>query len=192
MPTWELAALARERMRALKQQEAEEDDGGWLPGSSPSRSDDENQPDAEYWNLCPPAQSSIWQTELRHGLWTRAALRVAAVALSVELYRIEHGAWPASLEQLGEDISTTDPLSGEPLTYTPTERGVMIYSVGWNQADDGGTREEGHDGWELDIVFELFDPSIRGALEPEPIPEYSREYLSEQPEPAATQPAEGE
>lgn len=65
-----------------------------------------------------------------------ANLDLMEIALRLEEYRRETGSLPDALDALG-DVNTVDPFSGEPCRYRP-EKGV-IYSVGGNRADDGGT-----------------------------------------------------
>ncbi len=51
-----------------------------------------------------------------------------------------------ALDDLGLPAEATlDPFTGEPLRVTRTPRGWMVYSVGSNGADDGGTFEKGAD-----------------------------------------------
>jgi hypothetical protein len=61
---------------------------------------------------------------------------------SLERYRIDHGAFPASLDVLAPDFRPAlpcDVLNGEPLHYrVDAEGGYLLYSVARNLADDGG------------------------------------------------------
>jgi hypothetical protein len=67
----------------------------------------------------------------------------ARVACALERYRLAHGEFPPSLDSLSPQIIKTIPhdiFTGEPLKYHRTEDGkFVLYSVGWNEEDDGGT-----------------------------------------------------
>ena len=64
------------------------------------------------------------------------------IACALERYRRQHGQFPESLnalqpqfiQQLPHDI-----INGEALKYRRTQAGnYVLYSVGWNEIDDGG------------------------------------------------------
>jgi hypothetical protein len=64
------------------------------------------------------------------------------VACALERYRLANGKFPETLNALVpqciEEIPT-DVIDGKPLRYRQTpENGYVLYSVGWNQTDDGG------------------------------------------------------
>lgn len=74
----------------------------------------------------------------------RSQVRVweGQMACALERYRLKQGAYPGSLnvlrpgfmEKLPHDI-----IGGKPLKYNGTEAGnFLLYSIGWNEADDGG------------------------------------------------------
>jgi hypothetical protein len=72
---------------------------------------------------------------------TDAAL--AGTALAVEQYEREHSALPDSLDALTPKYLAevpTDPFSGDPLRYRHTDTGYLVYSVGYDQEDDGGNK----------------------------------------------------
>jgi hypothetical protein len=56
---------------------------------------------------------------------------------------------------------TTDPFTGKPLVYRRTECGFVLYSLGPDQHDDGGTprprvsspQAQGDQGWDLVWAF---------------------------------------
>lgn len=92
---------------------------------------------------------------------------VCQTGLAIELYRIKHDAWPASLKQIADDI----PLDafGNPLIYAQTEDGVMVYSYGSNGVDDlGGCQPATDDQPAKDnFVFKLLNVNQRNQ-EPKP------------------------
>lgn len=77
----------------------------------------------------------------------------ATVACSLERYRLVNGEFPATLDSLVPQFMTQLPhdiITGEPLKYRRTAgAGFVLYSVGFNQTDDGGQpckRERRWDG----------------------------------------------
>ena len=67
---------------------------------------------------------------------------LARVAIALERYRLAHGEYPESLEQLPPQFIAKLPhdiINGEPLHYRRTADGQFdLYSIGWNEVDDGG------------------------------------------------------
>jgi hypothetical protein len=95
----------------------------------------------------------------RKTAFAQTAADFASVACALERYRIAHGTFPDSLEQLTAPGNSAAPIvgklpsdimDGQPLHYRRTPNGsYLLYSAGWNQKDDGGaipTRK-----WEFDI-----------------------------------------
>ena len=64
------------------------------------------------------------------------------VACALERYRLAEGAYPGQLAALSPRFITTLPhdiINGQPLKYRLTPGGkFVLYSVGWNEKDDGG------------------------------------------------------
>jgi hypothetical protein len=67
---------------------------------------------------------------------------LARVACALERYHLVHGEYPAALEDLGTQFIAPlphDVINGQPLRYRRTADGrFAVYSVGWNETDDGG------------------------------------------------------
>ena len=67
----------------------------------------------------------------------------AALSCALERFRLAHGQYPEKLDALVPrfmDKVPNDLISGEPLKYHRTNKGqFLLYSVGWNERDDGGT-----------------------------------------------------
>jgi hypothetical protein len=81
-------------------------------------------------------------------LFERTALaqtqaELAATACALERYRLARGAFPERLEALVPQFAETAPVDvcgGAPLKYRPLAPGqFLLYGVGWNETDDGGT-----------------------------------------------------
>ncbi len=65
----------------------------------------------------------------------------ARIACALERYRLAHGRYPASLDELAPhmDKLPQDLIGGQPLKYRLTTDGrYVLYSIGWNETDDGG------------------------------------------------------
>lgn len=73
---------------------------------------------------------------------TATRIDLARVAIALELYRREHGSYPATLAALAPSYLDTVPadlITGDPLHYRIKPDGTpIIYSVGLNKTDDGG------------------------------------------------------
>ena len=72
----------------------------------------------------------------------QANLDLARVACALERYRLAHGEYPETLAVLAPqfiDQLPHDIINGQPLHYHRTDDGLFVlYSVGWNEKDDGG------------------------------------------------------
>ena len=78
----------------------------------------------------------------RKAAYAQASVDLARGAVALERYRLAHGEYPDSLDalvpQFMEEIPH-DVIGGGPLHYRLTNDGqFVLYSVGWNQQDDGG------------------------------------------------------
>jgi hypothetical protein len=81
-------------------------------------------------------------------LFERTALaqtqaELAAMACALERYRLAKGEFPETLEALVPQFANripADVCGGAPLKYRPLAGGqFLLYGVGWNETDDGGT-----------------------------------------------------
>ncbi len=70
------------------------------------------------------------------------AVDLARIACALERYRLANGTYPDSLFQLSPQFIAALPhdlITGQPLNYRLTHDGrFLLYSVGWNEVDDGG------------------------------------------------------
>lgn len=73
----------------------------------------------------------------------QASLDLARIAIALERFRLARGSFPDSLEQLAPQILENIPhdiIKGGPLKYRrQTDGNFVLYSIGWNETDDGGT-----------------------------------------------------
>jgi hypothetical protein len=111
-------------------------------------------------------EQSYWRSQ--------AQLRTAIVALAVERFRRELGRWPKSIAELVPGKLKQiyiDPYDGKPLRYRRNKDGVVIYSVGPDKVDDGGTLNRSNTGTPgPDIGIQLWDPDKRRQPAPPPKP----------------------
>lgn len=81
---------------------------------------------------------------------------LARLHVALALHRVRNGGYPSSLDQLVPnelDELPEDPFKSEPYAYRLTENGFLLYSLGTNGIDDGGSAEEGV-GYSPSPVFE--------------------------------------
>ncbi|HEV7280024.1 MAG TPA: hypothetical protein VGN57_07400 [Pirellulaceae bacterium] len=83
-----------------------------------------------------------------------ATARLAETAIACERYRLANGELPPKLDDLVPEFLPSvpaDPFDRQPLRYVVSDSGALLYSIGIDQADDGGL-EDPVDG---DLPFEL-------------------------------------
>jgi hypothetical protein len=72
----------------------------------------------------------------------QVSIDLARVACALERYRLAHGEYPKTLDALAPQFIEKLPhdiINGQPLHYRREANGqFLLYSVGWNEADDGG------------------------------------------------------
>ncbi|MBI5819393.1 MAG: hypothetical protein HZA88_10445 [Verrucomicrobia bacterium] len=81
----------------------------------------------------------------------------AALACALERYRLANGRFPDSLTALAPAFITKLPhdiITGEPLKYRKDGDGFVLYSVGWNEKDDGGVTGNWRDFEQGDWVWQ--------------------------------------
>ncbi len=75
--------------------------------------------------------------------FAQEGLDLARLACALERYRLAHGGFPEHLDALAPGLVPAlppDVINGRPLHYRRTDDGgYVLYSVGWNESDDGGT-----------------------------------------------------
>jgi hypothetical protein len=67
-----------------------------------------------------------------------ATLRLTRAGLALLQYKQAHGVLPPTLDALGVE-GLVDPFTEEPLRYRPEGEGFLVYSVGEDRRDNGGT-----------------------------------------------------
>jgi len=112
------------------------------PGSSRIRSDRRN-----LHNFLTHVSFPAYSVVITRGFESAVAVDIARTACAAELYRMKHGDYPPSANDLVPDFIDRIPEDlfnpGTPLRYKKGAQGdrYRIYSVGQNGADDGGVVE---------------------------------------------------
>ena len=78
------------------------------------------------------------ECEARH----EAMLDLMSIGISVEQYRATTGNYPATLDAISSSLGgnvPVDPFTGQPYRYEPSDTSFLLYSVGPDLTDDGGT-----------------------------------------------------
>ncbi len=94
----------------------------------------------------------------------RANCRCITAALAAERYRLDHGTWPTTWEQLSPKYlpaTLLDPFTGKPLIIKKLPDGIMIYTVYYNGIDDGGKIFPTDKQFQGDIGYRLWNPEQR-------------------------------
>jgi hypothetical protein len=82
---------------------------------------------------------------------TQTQVNEATVACALERYRAAHGNFPETLDVLIPDLPKklpADVIGGRPLHYRRTgSDNFLLYSVGWNETDDGGVIVRNENGY---------------------------------------------
>ena len=80
----------------------------------------------------------------------QSVVDLARVAIALERHRLANGQFPETLAVLEPKFIATlphDVINGQPLKYHRTDSGsFVLYSIGWNEKDDGGTVAFSKDG----------------------------------------------
>ena len=102
-----------------------------------------------------PAVSAVFDAEDR----ANTLLELERLAAALAVYRAEHGSYPDKLESLVPGVIAKLPVdiyNNKPFIYKRTSDGYLLFSVGANGNDDGGSNEneqvvEGQPTSDLDI-----------------------------------------
>jgi hypothetical protein len=68
--------------------------------------------------------------------------RLLLIDLALRSYHADHGEYPRNLESLAPQYLTEvplDPFCGKPIVYRPAAQDFVLYSVGGDGIDNGGT-----------------------------------------------------
>ena len=97
-----------------------------------------------------------------HGAYLKQAVRIYSsclsevragrILLALRRHRDQTGAWPTTLAQIEGGIAPEaliDPLTRKPFVYRPAGDGFVLYNVGPNRIDEGGTSGDDYHFWPL-------------------------------------------
>ena len=90
----------------------------------------------------------------------QATARVTRTGIALLRHQAAHGAYPATLAEIDPRFLPEihlDPFTGQPLVYRPEGDGFLLYSLGENLADDGGTEEskDNRESKAFDVVWRM-------------------------------------
>jgi hypothetical protein len=95
-------------------------------------------------------QNRAWQTVA----WKQTCANETLVVCALERARIRNGEYPETLAALGPQFLSRIPkdlFGGQPLRYRRTAPDqFLLYSIGWNEKDDGGVGAPKKDTWVTD------------------------------------------
>jgi hypothetical protein len=91
-----------------------------------------------------------------------AEVHITRAGLALLQYRRTHGALPPTLDALGLE-RLTDPYTQEPLHYRTEGEGFVVYSVGEDLRDNGGTPRQPRGKADYDFVWRFPRPKSPGA-----------------------------
>jgi hypothetical protein len=77
----------------------------------------------------------------KKGAAAQVAADEALLACALERYHLAHGEYPDKLDALAPEFISAlprDVIGGEPYIYRRSEGSFVLYSVGWNEKDNGG------------------------------------------------------
>jgi hypothetical protein len=87
--------------------------------------------------------AQAWYRAVRQFAYAQVHVDEARIACRLERYRLSHGSFPDTLAALVADYGELphDIMNGEAYHYKLNRDGTyVLYSVGWNQKDDGGQK----------------------------------------------------
>ena len=94
------------------------------------------------WNLYAGKMLPLLGAFARKVAIIQVEVDLARTACALERYRLAHGTYPETLDAIVPQYAQAIPrdiINGQPLHYRRTQDGnFVLYSVGWNETDDGG------------------------------------------------------
>jgi len=94
------------------------------------------------WNILVTMTSPVFGPALRKFAQSQVWVDEAQIACGLERYHLAHNGYPSTLNALVPETIAELPhdiINGQPYRYHLNPDGTfLLYSVGWNQTDDGG------------------------------------------------------
>jgi hypothetical protein len=91
-------------------------------------------------NRLTPGLMRACEAQARH----EAILDLMQIGILVEQHHARTGSYPETLDAIVPELGGSlpvDPFTGKPYQYQPSDDGFLLYSIGQNLIDDGGTHE---------------------------------------------------
>ena len=111
-----------------------------------------NRAHAAPYNFLTSAFMPNWVKALQRFARNQTSINEVQIVCSLERYHLAHGDYPESLDALMPQFIEKLPhdiIGGQPLQYRRIDAGkFLLYSVGWNETDDGGQAAFNKDGSE--------------------------------------------
>ncbi len=96
---------------------------------------------------------AVWRIKEIH-LETAARMRITQSGLALVEHKQVHGAFPPTLDALGLQ-GLVDPFIDQPLRYRADGDGFVVYSVGKDLKDNGGSAKQPKQTTDFDIVWQF-------------------------------------
>jgi hypothetical protein len=98
-----------------------------------------------------------------------STLELTRLAAALAVYRAKHSAYPESLDELVPGVierMSVDVLSGKPFVYKRSADGYLLYGLGANGSDEGGSSEwyGALNGQQLDTLDEVDADALRSQI----------------------------
>jgi hypothetical protein len=112
-----------------------------------------------------PAVNTAIEAEDRQN----TTLELTRLAAALAVYRAKHSAYPESLDELVPGVierMSVDVLSGKPFVYKRSADGYLLYGLGANGSDEGGSSEwyGALNGQQLDTLDEVDADALRSQI----------------------------
>lgn len=112
-----------------------------------------SEPSSPYTFLC--QIHLIGNSAYARGAWEfEPRIRLMRLGIALEIHLLKTGSYPKNLADLSDQITAgvpVDPWSGNPFLYRMENSRPLIYSIGPNQSDDGGT--DGQSPKDDDVIW---------------------------------------
>jgi len=108
----------------------------------------------------------------------QAEIRITCTGLALLRNKADRGVLPQTLAGF-EPADVRDPFSGEPLIYRPGEEDFVLYSIGPDEKDNGGSPKQDKQEKDWDIVWQFPRPAETANRQPETEAEEAPDYRDE-------------
>ncbi len=120
---------------------------------SPYSHEDRKEPETGRYRLSSILMFAVWRIKEIH-LETAARMRITRSGLALLEHKQVHGTFPPTLDALGLE-GLADPFVDQPLRYRADGDGFVVYSVGQDLKDNGGSARQPKQTTDFDIVWQF-------------------------------------